>query len=112
MHELQCKPCKKGATPVTDDEITTMLVDIPEWEALEYDGVKRLRRRLKFSNFVKAIAFTHVVSEIAAAQQHHPAILTEWGQVTVSWWTHSIGGLHKNDFIMASRTDRLEHAES
>jgi len=53
------------------------------------------------------MTFTNQVGEIAEAQGHHPAILTEWGKVTVTWWTHKIKGLHRNDFIMAAKTDRL-----
>jgi len=107
MHHLPCESCKKGAKPATDDEITTMLAELTEWQVLEIDGIKRLRREFKFSNFTKAIAFTNAVADIAEVEQHHPEILTEWGRVTVTWWTHTIRGLHKNDFIMAARTDRL-----
>ncbi len=81
-----------------------------EWQVLEIDGIKRLRREFKFPDFIKAIAFTNAVADIAEAEQHHPEILTEWGRVTVTWWTHTIRGLHKNDFIMAARTDRLLEA--
>ncbi len=63
--------------------------------------------RVKFRNFVEAVAFTNQVAEIAKAEGHHPVILTEWGKVTVTWWTHKIRGLHRNDFIMAAKTDRL-----
>jgi 4a-hydroxytetrahydrobiopterin dehydratase len=47
------------------------------------------------------------VGEAAEKEGHHPALLTEWGKVTVSWWTHDVGGLHQNDFIMAARTDDI-----
>ena len=61
----------------------------------------------KFKNFVQALAFTHRVGELAEEQDHHPALLTEWGKVTVTWWTHAVKGLHRNDFIMAAKTDEL-----
>ena len=67
----------------------------------------QLRREFTFRNFKEALAFTNRLGELAEAEFHHPAILTEWGKVTVSWWTHKIGGLHRNDFIMAARTDQL-----
>jgi len=51
--------------------------------------------------------FTNQVAKIANDEDHHPAILTEWGKVTVTWWTHKIRGLHLNDFIMAAKTDQL-----
>jgi len=53
------------------------------------------------------LRFANRVGEIAEAEGHHPAILTEWGKVNVAWWTHKIKGLHKNDFIMAAKTDCL-----
>jgi 4a-hydroxytetrahydrobiopterin dehydratase len=71
------------------------------------DGIKRLERSFKFNDFAEALAFTNQVGELAEKQGHHPDILTEWGKVTISWWTHAIKGLHKNDFIMAAKTDRL-----
>jgi 4a-hydroxytetrahydrobiopterin dehydratase len=64
-------------------------------------------RRFRFKNFAQALAFTNQVGKIAEEQGHHPNILTEWGQVTVEWWTHVIQGLHQNDFIMAAKTDQL-----
>ena len=60
-----------------------------------------------FPVFASALAFTNQVGALAEAEGHHPAILTEWGRVTVSWWTHAIRGLHRNDFIMAAKTDAL-----
>ena len=74
---------------------------------LERDGVKRLERVFTFPDFAGALAFTNRVGAIAEAAGHHPALLTEWGRVTVGWWTHAIGGLHRNDFIMAARTEPL-----
>ena len=70
---------------------------------VEIDGIKRLRRVFSFDDFGQALDFTSRVGELAEAEGHHPALLTEWGQTTVSWWTHKIKGLHRNDFIMAAR---------
>ena len=76
------------------------------------DGVKQLQRVFRFRNFQAALAFTNRVGALAEAQGHHPLLITEWGRVTVCWWTHKIGGLHLNDFIMAARTDTLAAAGS
>ncbi len=76
-------------------------------QIVEREQVKRLERGFKFKNFVDALAFTNKVGEIAEAEGHHPVIITDWGKVTVTWWTHKIKGLHRNDFIMAAKTDRL-----
>ena len=71
------------------------------------DGVQQLQRNYTFKNFAQALAFTNALGDISEAQVHHPAILTQWGKLTVTWWTHTIKGLHKNDFIMAAKTDTL-----
>ena len=76
---------------------------------MEYDGVKRLERSYKFKDFAQALSWTNQVGQLAEAEGHHPALLTEWGKVSVTWWTHKIGGLHRNDFIMASKADALHN---
>ena len=62
---------------------------------------------LLFSNFQNALAFTQLVGEAAEKEGHHPSLLTEWGKVTATWWTHAIKGLHRNDFIMAAKSDHI-----
>jgi len=108
LAELICVPCRGGMPPLSEEEIQALLPQVPGWEVVEAAGVKRLKRVYGFKNFAAALAFSNRVGEIAEAEGHHPAILTEWGKVTVSWWTHHIQGLHQNDFIMAARTDQLE----
>ncbi len=96
-----------GAPTLTDEEIAEYRRQVPDWQVVERDGVKRLERVFKFPDFAKALAFTMSVGELAELEGHHPSILTEWGRVTVTWWTHKIKGLHRNDFIMAAKTDGL-----
>ena len=103
----KCVACGRDAPTVTDAEIAELHPQVPEWELVELDGIKRLRRVFPFEDFAQALAFTDEVGAVAEAQGHHPALLTEWGRVTVSWWTHKIKGLHRNDFIMAAKTDEL-----
>ncbi len=110
MRELKdnpCEACRMGAPTVTGDEIAELTPQIPEWKIIERDGIKRLERSYTFPDFAEALAFANRVGEIAEAQGHHPDILTEWGKVTVTWWSHKINGLHRNDFVMAARTDGL-----
>lgn len=102
---MKCEACQRGAPTVTDEEMTELLSQIPEWRVDTVDGVPRLVRVFDFPDFASALDFTNRVGALAEAEQHHPAILTEWGRVTVSWWTHKIRGLHRNDFIMAAKTD-------
>jgi 4a-hydroxytetrahydrobiopterin dehydratase len=85
---------------------------VPEWEIMSEDDVNKLKRVFKFPNFKKALEFTNQVGEIAEEENHHPLLKTEWGKVTVLWWTHKISGLHENDFIMAAKTDDVYIAET
>lgn len=107
LAESTCVACRRDAPTVTDAEIEELHPQVADWEILEVDGVKRLRRAFAFGDFAQALAFTNAVGAIAEEEGHHPALLTEWGRVTVQWWTHKIRGLHRNDFVMAAKTDRL-----
>lgn len=103
----RCEACHKGALQVPADQVPELLREIPDWSLIEADGVNHLRRVFRIKGWLPAVAFTNEVAAIANAEDHHPAILTEWGRVTVTWWTHAIKGLHRNDFIMAAKTDEL-----
>lgn len=105
--ETACEACRSGAPKVSETELAELMLELPKWKVEERNNEKQLERAFKFKNFVQALAFTNDVGGLAESENHHPAILTEWGRVTVTWWTHKIGGLHKNDFIMAARTDQL-----
>ncbi|MCC7353207.1 MAG: 4a-hydroxytetrahydrobiopterin dehydratase [Anaerolineae bacterium] len=107
LTQMKCVACRGGEPVVTDAEIAEYHPQVPGWQIVEVDAIKRLQRVFKFRNFAEALAFTNKVGEVAEAEDHHPALLTEWGKVTVTWWTHKIKGLHRNDFIMAAKTDRL-----
>jgi 4a-hydroxytetrahydrobiopterin dehydratase len=104
---LKCEACREGAPKVTNEEILLFKTKIPEWSILDVEGVSQVQRKYKFKNFAQAIEFTDQVGAVAEENGHHPSILTEWGKVTVTYWTHKIKGLHKSDFIMAAKTDKL-----
>lgn len=108
LERMRCTACQRGEPTVTETEIAELHPQVPDWQIVERDGIKRLERLFTFGNFAEAMAFTNQVGELAEAEGHHPALLTEWGRVTVSWWTHKIKGLHRNDFIMAAKTDQVE----
>jgi 4a-hydroxytetrahydrobiopterin dehydratase len=95
---------------VTEEEIATWRPLIPDWTMEKHDGVPRLVRTFRVSSFREALAQTQRIGELAEEEGLQPALLSEWGKVTVSWWTHKIGGLHRNDFIMAAKTDALAGA--
>ena len=103
----QCVACRRDAPRVTDEEAAVLTLQIPDWTRAEHDGVPRLVRTFRVPTFRDALAFTQRVGELAEQEGHHPTLLTAWGKVTVSWWTHKIRGLHRNDFIMAAKTDAL-----
>ncbi len=103
----KCVACRADAPPATESDIAEWFPQVPEWKIVERDGVRNLERVFKFKNFAQALAFTNHVGELAEAEGHHPDILTQWGKVTVGWSTHKIGNLHRNDFIMAARTDQV-----
>ncbi len=107
LNAMKCVACRGGEPIVTEAEIADYQPQVIGWRMIERDGIRRLERVFKFKNFVEAIAFTDRVAVIAEEEGHHPALLTEWGKVTVTWWTHKIKGLHRNDFIMAAKTDRV-----
>lgn len=107
LSEQVCEACRPDAPRVSSEERDSLLMELPDWEIIDQEGVPQLRREFRFRNFVQAQAFTNRVADLAEEEGHHPAILLEFGKVTVRWWTHKIHGLHRNDFIMAARTDRL-----
>lgn len=107
LSKAHCEACRADAPQVTDAERAALLQQLPDWGIQDRNGVMQLEKVFRFQNFQQALAFTQAVGEIAEAEGHHPALLTEWGKVTVTWWTHKIGGLHHNDFIMAARTEEL-----
>ena len=96
-----------GGSPLNNAEAADLKLQVPEWEIFEVDGIQRMEHAYKFDDFVQALDFTNRVGELAEEQDHHPALLTEWGNVTVTWWTHAVKGLHRNDFIAAAKTDEL-----
>jgi 4a-hydroxytetrahydrobiopterin dehydratase len=103
-----CTACRKGAPIVTPEEIEKYLPQLhPDWKIINGGGIPRLVRVLPLKNFAQAMELAQGIGEIAEEQGHHPALLVEWGLLTVSWWTHAIANLHRNDFIMAAKTDRL-----
>ena len=107
LPDMPCEACRADAPKVSDEEMRELMPQIPDWTPVTRDGILQLEREYTFKNFAQALAFTNKVGELAEQYNHHPAILTEWGKVTVTWWSHKIKGLHKTDLIMAAKTDQL-----
>ena len=107
LAQMKCVRPRSGEPPLAEEEIVELHPQVPDWEIVERESIQQLERVFKFKNFVEALHFTNEVGELAEAEDHHPALLTEWSKVTVTWWTHAVGGLHLNDFIAAAKTDEL-----
>jgi len=100
-----CVPCRGDIAPLTEAQARVLLENTPDWK-LEENGT-RLVRRFEFEDFKKAIEFVNRVAEIAEAEGHHPDFAIHWNKVDLVLWTHTIGGLSENDFIVAAKVDRL-----
>ena len=110
MNELinkKCEACRMDAPKVTDEEIPSLMSQIPLWDIIEENNIKKLTCLFKFSDYEQSLVFTNKVAILADEEDHHPQITLEWGKVKVIWWSHKIQGLHQNDFICAAKTDRL-----
>ncbi|MEJ6655805.1 MAG: 4a-hydroxytetrahydrobiopterin dehydratase [Pseudomonas sp.] len=107
LEQQHCEACRADAPRVTDQERKSLQREVPDWQVIDVGGEDQLMREFGFRDFAAALVFTNQVAQLAEAENHHPALLLEYGKVTVRWWTHKIGGLHRNDFIMAARTDLL-----
>ena len=107
LTQMGCVACRRDEPTVTDAEIAEFHPQVSDWDIVELDGIKRLRRVFSFNDFAQALEFTNKVGELADEAGHHPALLTEWDRTTVTWWTHKIRGLHRNDFVMAAKTNVL-----
>ena len=106
----KCTACRQDSPLLTAEETQHLQLQVRNWGLVERPSILRLESSFRFSNFAEALNFTNCVGALAEAKGHHPAILTEWGQVTVTLWTHAIQGLHRNDFIMAAKIDSLATA--
>ncbi len=105
--KMRCVACRADSPRATGAEIGEWKPQIPDWNMVQVDGIPRLERTFTFKNFRQALTFTDKVGDLAEAEGHHPRIVTEYGKVSVMWWTHAIRGLHRNDFIMSAKTDEV-----
>jgi 4a-hydroxytetrahydrobiopterin dehydratase len=107
LRNERCVACRRDSPRVTEVEAESLGNLIPDWQTVEVDGVPRLRRTYKTKSYPQALEITQRVGELAEREGHHPVIVTEARRVTVTWWTHAIRWLHRNDFIMAAKTDEI-----
>jgi 4a-hydroxytetrahydrobiopterin dehydratase len=100
-----CTPCRGGIPPLTPEEAQRFHAQTPDWEFR--DEAHRIERSYRFRNFREALTFVQEIGELAESQGHHPNITFGWGYVTISLQTKKIKGLHENDFILATKMDRI-----
>ncbi len=107
LAQERCVACHKGAPRVEEAEATELLAQLPGWTIVERDGIPRLERRFRFPDYDTVLAFVQRIGRLAEEEGHHPVMVVEPRRVTVTWWTHAIKALHRNDFVMAAKTDAL-----
>ncbi|MGH9519730.1 MAG: 4a-hydroxytetrahydrobiopterin dehydratase [Terriglobales bacterium] len=100
--QRRASPLPAGTPALAQSDVKNLLTQIPAWEAVEGH---HLRRQYKFADFAGALRWVNRIGAIAEAEQHHPDIELGWGRVVVTTYTHSVGGLSINDFILAAKID-------
>lgn len=105
LKDNTCVPCQGGVEPLSEEEAGNLLTQAPEWELIEH--ATKIRRTFEHPTFMAALDFATEVGELAEVENHHPDICFGWGYCTVTFYTHKIGGLHMNDFIMAAKVNEL-----
>jgi 4a-hydroxytetrahydrobiopterin dehydratase len=116
LADLPIEAASRETLPLAEDALTKLRHEIAEWTVVTVGGVQRLRRLFEFPDFARALEFTSALGALAEHESHHPEIVTShveqpsaigWGRVSVTWATMIIEALHRNDFVMAAKTDRL-----
>jgi len=105
LHTKSCIPCQGGMPSLLGLEAEKLLESVENWSF--FDKNKKIQRKFTFSNFIEAQNFAKKVGDIAELENHHPDICYGWGYCTITLYTHKIGGLHENDFILAAKINRL-----
>ncbi|KAJ1420912.1 Pterin 4 alpha carbinolamine dehydratase [Sesbania bispinosa] len=105
----KCVPCNtKDLQPMTLDAANTLIPQVSQWNLVNEGGILKLRRSWKVKNFNKGLEFFRLIADLAEAEGHHPDLhLVGWNNVTIEIWTHSVGGLTENDFILAAKINEL-----
>lgn len=106
LNSKHCVPCEKGDPPLSQESEDKLIKEVPSWLLLR-DGTHKLKKQFKFKNFKEAMIFVNEVAEIADSEGHHPDIYIFYNIVNIELFTHAVGGLSENDFIMAAKIDKI-----
>lgn len=105
LNSQKCIPCEVGGEPITADEIKQLLPQLEgKWNVKDNHS---LERQFKFKDFVATMQFVNKVAELAEEQGHHPDLHIFYNKLTIELWTHAVGGLSLNDFIVAAKINKL-----
>jgi 4a-hydroxytetrahydrobiopterin dehydratase len=105
LSKKKCIPCEGGIPPLTDKEIKEYIKDISaDWKVIDNN---RISREFFFVSYRHTIDFVNKIADIAENEGHHPVLHIYFGRAVVELWTHSITGLSENDFILASKIDKI-----
>lgn len=107
LEKLDCVTDYNGASKLPENATKALLLQIPSWELDISNGTHKLVRRYALKDFAHALRLANHIGDLAQQQDHHPTLEVTWGKLAVSWWTHSVLGLHLNDFIMAAKCDAV-----
>ena len=107
LYQRSCRDYSAKRTAISSNEVAQLKSNIPSWKNELHDGKEVLMKEFLFSEYQDAFTFVSAIVALSEIENHHPKIIIEWGKVTVLWWSHSINGLHLNDFIMAAKTDMI-----
>lgn len=107
LADLDCRPWQGGEPPLSAIEIRELNALLPAWEWVEEAGAQYLRRQFIFDRQTIAMDFVQQITSMAGEESHYPAMVCDAHQVTITWGTQAIQGLHRNDFILAARTEKL-----
>lgn len=102
----KCAPCEGGAAPLTAEAARRLAAEVPDWKVSVEPP--RVSREFTFKDFKRAMKFVNRVADLAEEEGHHPDFHVHWNRVELVLWTHDLGGLSENDFIVAAKVDRLE----
>jgi pterin-4a-carbinolamine dehydratase len=106
LTQKHCVPCEGGDPPLPDEKIQELLPQIPDWILMDAEA-KKLRKQFKFPKFMDAINFVNQVAQIAESEKHHPDIYIFYNKVQIDLYTHAVGGLSENDFILAAKINQI-----
>lgn len=101
----KCAVCEVSGLPLTSAQVKKFLSELDNWKVdIEF---KKISKKWKFSDFKTAMIFANKIAALAEVEGHHPELCVAWGEVKISLWTHAVGGLSENDFILAAKIDKL-----